>query len=103
MDLKIESPQGVEALTEFVGFHDQVYAYRDARWPAPAAFQLSVLMGENPFARGRRFCPFLARVGDRILARAVAIVETHYTQHWREPLGHVSLFEALPEARGATK
>ncbi len=29
MGIRIEIPQGNEALTEFVLFHDQVYDYRD--------------------------------------------------------------------------
>ena len=38
MNIQIESPQSVNALTEFVQFYDQVYEYRDARWPATVEF-----------------------------------------------------------------
>ena len=103
MDIQIESPQGVEALTEFVQFYDQVYAYRDARWPATGEFEVSVLTGKSPFAQGRKLRPFLARVGNRILARAVAMVDDRYIQHWQERLGHLIMFEALPDTREATK
>jgi hypothetical protein len=48
MRVQIESPEGVAALTEFVQFYDQVYEYRDARWPAAVAFQVPVLTGESP-------------------------------------------------------
>ncbi|MBI3757953.1 MAG: hypothetical protein HY267_08250 [Deltaproteobacteria bacterium] len=30
-------------------------------------------------------------------------MDNHYNRHWRERLGHISLFEALPESREATK
>jgi hypothetical protein len=40
MGAKIEIPQGNNALTEFVQFYDQVYDYREARWPAPLELQL---------------------------------------------------------------
>ena len=103
MNVKIESPEGVEALTEFVQFYDQVYAYRDARWPAEVEFHVPVLTGESPFAQGRKFRPFLARTEGRIVARTVAVVDERYNRHWQERLGHLFLFEALPETREATK
>lgn len=103
MDVKIEIPQGNEALTEFVRFYDQVYDYRDARWGAPLELQLPVLTGESPFARGREIRPFLARVGSKILARAVAVIDERYHRHWRERLGHIVMFEAMPDGHEATR
>jgi GNAT superfamily N-acetyltransferase len=103
MSVKIESPEGVEALTEFVQFYDQVYAYREARWPADVEFHVPLLMGESPFAQGRKLRPFLARMEGRIVARVVAVVDDRYNRYWQERLGHLYLFEALPETREATK
>jgi GNAT superfamily N-acetyltransferase len=103
MDTKIEIPQSQEALTEFVRFYDQVYAYRDARWQAPLDLQLPILTRESPFVRGREIRPFVARTGSKILARVVAIIDEHYNRHWRERLGHLVMFEALPDSRAATK
>jgi GNAT superfamily N-acetyltransferase len=103
MDIKIEIPQSKEALTEFVGFYDHVYDYRDARWEAPLELQLPILTGESPFARGREIRPFLARAGSKILARAVAVMDEHYHRHWNEHLGHMIMFEAMPDSRAATK
>ena len=103
MGIKVEIPQGYEALTEFVQFYDQVYDYRDARWAAPLELQLPVLTGESPFARGREIRPFLARTGGKILARAVAVIDEHYHNHWNEHLGHIVMFEAMPDSRAVTK
>ena len=103
MDTKIEIPQSQEALTEFVRFYDQVYAYRDARWQAPVELQLPILTGESPFAPGREIRPFVALTGSKILARVVAVIDEHYNRHWRERLGHLVMFEALPDSRAATK
>jgi hypothetical protein len=88
MGFKIEVPQGKEALTEFVQFHDQVYEYRDARWPAPFELQLPILTGESPFTQGRIIHPFLAQAGNPIVARAVAVVDERYNVRWQESLGH---------------
>ena len=45
MNIKIEIPQSVEALTEFVQFYDQVYKYRAVCWPATVEFEAPVLKG----------------------------------------------------------
>jgi GNAT superfamily N-acetyltransferase len=103
MDIKIETPESKDALTEFVHFYDQVYDYRDARWETPLDLQLPVLTGESPFARGRETRPFLARAGSKILARAVAVMDERYHRHWNEHLGHIIMFEAMPDSRAATK
>jgi GNAT superfamily N-acetyltransferase len=102
MGIKIEIPESKEALTEFVRFYDQVYEYRDARWPAPMEFHLPLLTGENPFAKGRSIRPFLARSGSKIIARAIAVMDDRYNRHWNEHLGHIIMFEAMPDGREAT-
>jgi GNAT superfamily N-acetyltransferase len=103
MGVRIEIPQGNEALTELVQFHDQVYDYRDARWPAPLELQLPVLTGDSPFAQVREICPFLAYEGSNIVARVVAAMDERYNRHWQERLGHLIMFEAMPDSRTATK
>jgi len=80
-----------------------VYEYRDARWPAPLELQLPILTGDSPFAQGREMRPFLAYEGSSIVARAVAVMDERYNRHWQEPLGHLVLFEAMPDAREATQ
>jgi GNAT superfamily N-acetyltransferase len=103
MDIRIEIPESKEALTEFIRFYDQVYEYRDARCEAPLELHLPILTGESPFARGRQIRPFVARAGSKILARAAAVIDEHYNRHWHERLGHLIMFEALPDSREATK
>jgi GNAT superfamily N-acetyltransferase len=103
MSVRIEIPEGQQSLAEFVLFHDQVYQYRAARWPAPLELQLPTLAGENPFSQGRVMRPFLARTGNKIVARAVAVLDRHYNHHWQERLGHIVLFEAMPEGCAATQ
>ncbi len=101
VSVKIESPSGEEALTEFVLFQHRVYEYRSARWPAMVPVQLPILMGEGPFAAGRKIRPFAARVDGDIVARAVAIIDGRYQHHWNETLGHIVMFEAMPGTRDA--
>src|ERR1700691_2301215 len=63
--------------------------------------QLPILMGEGPFAAGREIRPFTARVDGNVVARAVAIIDSHYQRHWNESLGHIVMFEAMPNSRDA--
>src|SRR5437867_655768 len=103
MAITIETPQGTDALTEFVLFQDAVYAERSARWPALPPLQLPMLAGESPFTAGRTLHPLLARDGGRILARALALLDGRYNRHWNERLGHVLMFEARPGTREAVR
>src|SRR5438094_132029 len=99
----LATPGGTAPLTEFVLFHDRVYASRPARWSAFLPLDLPILAGESPFVEGRRVRPFVARAGGEIVARAAAVVDSRYNRHWRERLGHIVMFEALPAAREATR
>jgi acetyltransferase (GNAT) family protein len=103
MAIRIENPANEDALTELLRFHDRVYEYRSARWPAMLPMQLPILMGEGPFAAGRQIRAFCTRDGGEIVARAVAIADSRYQRHWNEPLGHIVMFEALPGTRDAVR
>jgi hypothetical protein len=103
MAIQIEMPADEKALAEFVRFHDRVYEYRAARWPAAFRRQLHILMGAPPYGEDREIKPFLAREGGAIVARAAAIIDQPYLAHWKEPLGHIMMFEALPNSGDAVK
>ncbi|MGH7819347.1 MAG: hypothetical protein ACREQ9_06220 [Candidatus Binatia bacterium] len=103
MTIRIETPEGEDALTELLQLHDRVYEYRGACHLEFLPLTLPILTGESPFAKGRVFRPFLARDGGQAVARVVASVDGRYHDLWGEKLGHVLLFEAMPGAREATK
>ncbi len=103
MAIKIESPEGEQALTDFVLFHDRVYEYRGARWTAQVPLQLPILAGESAFCEERAVKPFLAFEDGEPVARAAAIVDQLYIRHWNERIGHIVMFEAMPTARDAVK
>jgi hypothetical protein len=103
MAIKIEVAGGRDELAELILFHEVVYRDRSAHWPAMLPLALPTLLGLTPFARGRRFHPLVARENGRIVAVAVALLDTRYNRHWNERLGHVVMFEALPGARRATR
>jgi len=103
MALVVERPASRDALTNLVTFHDEVYRARGAFWGAFVPFQLPVLTGESPLAEDRRFHPLVVRDGGRTLARVVAVIDERYRRHWRETIGHLVMFEALPGTREAVR
>jgi len=102
-NLRIDEARGDEELLEFCRFADEVNAERAIYWPTVPDMELPLLRGEGPVAVGRRALPLVARRGGRIVARAAAVVDQRYIDHWGEPLGHVVMFEALPDTREAVR
>jgi len=103
MAVRVEVADGPQAHEAFVQFHERVYADRSAFWPSFASLDLPFIAGTGPLAEYRRCRTLLARDGDAIVARAVAVWDERYHRHWKEPLGHVTKFEALPGARRAVR
>jgi GNAT superfamily N-acetyltransferase len=101
--LTVEIPKGEDALTAFVLFENTVNEPRSARWPANLPLLLPILAGESPFNRDREVRPLQVRDGEKLLARAAAVVDHRYMRHWKDKLGHIVFFEALSDAREATR
>ena len=55
------------------------------------------------FAKPRVIKPFVAREGGAMVARVVAMIDHLYQEQWKEPLGHLVMFEAMPGTRDAVK
>ena len=103
MKITIETPRGDDALTEFIQFADRINSQRSAWWPAVVPMLLPFLKGEGPDAKGRDAQPFVARRDGELVARALAIVDDNYLGVWNDGVGHVSMFEALPDTRDAVR
>ena len=92
-----------DEIMEFWLFANEVYAVRPAHWRTNSDDVNPLLKGEGPAAEGRTTAAFVARSGRRTVARAAAMVDEHYIARWKEPLGHVVLFEALPGTTEAVR
>ncbi|NOT53055.1 MAG: hypothetical protein HOP18_00475 [Deltaproteobacteria bacterium] len=97
--LHIESPHDRNAFREFAEFHDHVYESRAARWHGSTRLEIVVMTGESPFNQDRLVRPFVARVEGNLVARVLAVMDSRYNHHWRDQLGHLCWFEALPNTR----
>jgi GNAT superfamily N-acetyltransferase len=100
--IRIERAEGADALAEFVALHDRVYASRAARWPE-SPLHLPTLLGQTPITKERELQPFVAREGGEVVARVCAAVDGPFLRHWNEKVGHLLMFEALPDARSAVR
>ena len=96
--VQIERAEGPDAIAEFVALHERVYATRPAHWHA-SPLQLPLLLGQTPITAERELVPFVARERGEVVARACAAVDRPYLAHWKDDVGHILMFEALPEAR----
>ena len=85
-----------------MALHERVYATRPARWQGPA-LDLPMLLGQTPLTAEREIVPFVAREGGEVVARACAAIDRPYLSHWKDDVGHILRFEALPEAREAAR
>ena len=100
---EIEVPGNRAERQEFLHFHDRVYESRSAARLEFVPLLLPILEGTSPFSTGRTVRPFVARERGTVVARALAVIDRRYQDHWQEPLGHVVLFEALEGAGEATR
>ncbi len=101
MAVRIESPADEQSLTEFILFHDRVYASRPAHWPAIVEAQLPLLLGQAGGALEKRMRAFIACDSGEIVARTLAVIDERYRKRWNQRLGHLAMFEAMPEQTAA--
>src|SRR5437763_3089109 len=103
MAIVVEQPDGDAAFSEFVQLYDRVYERRPVRWGAMAAMELPLLKGDSPFSEGRTLRPLVARQNGEVVARVLAAVDQRHLDRWGDGVGHVVNFEAMPDAREATR
>src|SRR5262245_42688185 len=103
MPVTIDAPTRRTSLEQFLRFHDTVYAGRSAYWPENVDMVLPTLLGRSPFGRDRLMQPFVALDGGRIVARVLGVIDDRYRSHWDDRLGHLAMFEALPNTGDATR
>ncbi|MGH9918132.1 MAG: GNAT family N-acetyltransferase [Nitrososphaerales archaeon] len=102
-NLTIDEVSGDEGLREFCLFADEVNRHRSAYWPVIPDMHLPLLKGVGPISVDRQVLPLVARADGVIVATVAAVVDQRYIDHWSEPLGHLVMFEALPDTAAAVR
>jgi GNAT superfamily N-acetyltransferase len=90
--------QTAEEFERYVHFADEVYR-QNPYWVPPDPHHLTSLLAGNKEA-GPHWTvqPFWVESDGRILATVAAVVDKLYNSHWKERMGHLLFFEALPDS-----
>jgi hypothetical protein len=95
--VSIENPRSRAELEDFARLPFLVYAERKAWWPPDVQNEVDLLSHRSPLSPFLEIEPFVARRDGKTVARVSAVINHRYNAHWKEKLGQLIHFEALPE------
>jgi hypothetical protein len=97
----VQALHSAEEFNRYANFGHQVYR-ENPYWVPPDVHHLTDLLGGQKAAGPHwQVQPFWVESGGRILATLTAVVDDLYNGHWRERMGHLLFFEALPDCDAA--
>ncbi len=88
-------------MEDFARLPFAVYADRKAWWPPDIQNEVDLLSHRSPLSPFLEIEPFVARRDGSIVARVSAVINHRYNAHWKEKLGQLIHFEALPDEGAA--
>ena len=95
---KLTTPDGLE---RFVDFAKEVYRDNACWVPGDKHHLIKLLSGNAGFGPQSDIQAFVVEDGGRIVATVAALRDEAYYLHWKEDLGHLLFFEALPDQNEA--
>ena len=95
--IRIEQVNSRAGFEQFARLPFQIYGSREAWWPPDVHNEIDLLSGRALITAHLDLCPFAAFSDGRLVARASAVVNYRYNQHWNEKLGQLIHFEALAD------
>ncbi len=94
--MHVRSLSSAEEIARYADFGQEVYR-ENPYWVPPDAHHLTQLLGgQSAFGPEVQIQAFWVEEGERVLAVITAVYSEVYNRHWREKLGHLLFFEALP-------
>jgi hypothetical protein len=96
MSISVQWVTSREGHEEFARLPYQIYGERDAWWPPDIHNEIALLAGRSPLSGHLNLAPISAYNDNRLVARVTAVINHRYIEHWKEPLGQLIHFEALP-------
>jgi hypothetical protein len=82
----------------YAAFAAEVYKGNPCWRPEDPEHLVLSISNRTPFASHSIAQPLWAKRGERVVATVTALVDERFNNHWKQPAGHLVLFEALPEA-----
>jgi ribosomal protein S18 acetylase RimI-like enzyme len=95
--VSIENPRRRAEMEDFARLPFLVYAERKAWWPPDIQNEVDLLSHRSPLSPFLEIEPFVARRDGKSVARVSAVINLRYNDHWKEKLGQLIHFEALPD------
>ena len=95
--VSIENPRSRAELEDFARLPFAVYADRPAWWPPDIQNEVDLLSRRSPISPFLEIEPFVARRNGKTVARVSAVINRRYNDHWKEKLGQLIHFEAMPD------
>ena len=96
--IQIQALRTDEQFKKYEDFPKEVYR-NDPCWaPRPPGQLFRLISGRAARCQTLDVQPFWAESDGRIVATATAVIDREYNRRWREKLGHLVSFEALPDS-----
>ena len=101
--MRVRSLSSSEDLQRYVDFGQEVY--RDIpQWvPSDSHHMVSLLSGQAGFGAETQIQAFSIEDNGRLLATITAVTSDIYNRRWKERMGHLLFFEALPDQNEAVQ
>jgi len=101
--MTIHRVQSDDERLRYVAFASEVYRDIPA-WVPPDEHHLAAQLGGQSFGGAHcRIQPFWAEDGGRLVATVTAVVDDLFNAHWKDAIGHIFFFEALPDQEAASR
>jgi hypothetical protein len=101
--MRVRELASADEFARYAAFGADVYREIPA-WVPPDEHHLVAQLGGQAFGAGHtRVQPFWIEADGRVLATATAVVDELFNAHWREAIGHILFFEALPDQERASR
>ncbi len=94
--ITVENPRDRAGLENFARLPFQVYTQRQAWWQPDVQNEIDLLSRKSPLSEFLEIEPFVARRDGITVARVSAVINHRYNDHWKEKLGKLIHFEAMP-------
>src|SRR5689334_21722337 len=97
MDMRLRKLSTPEELEHYVDFAREVYRDNPNWVPGDKDHLIKILSGDAGFGPQSEIQAFAVEHEGRTMAVVAAMRDEDYERHWDERLGHLLLFEALPD------
>jgi hypothetical protein len=94
--IRVEQISTREGFEQFARLPFEVYAGREAWWPPDIQNEIDLLSGRALITAHLDLNPFCVWRDGKLVGRVSAVVNHRYNEHWKEKLGQLIHFEALP-------